>query len=108
MCVTSRLSHRSILQQQCCAPQDHCLPIACLTYEAQDCSSKRASMLQVYKGRLRSDGREVAVKVQRPNVRESIALDIFILRFLAKQARERLNVRPPVTGCACADKECTR
>ena len=38
---------------------------------------------QVYKGRLRKDGRVVAVKVQRPRVREAIALDIFILRRLA-------------------------
>ena len=38
---------------------------------------------QVYKGRLRGSGRTVAVKVQRPDVRESIALDVHILRFAA-------------------------
>lgn len=38
---------------------------------------------QVYKGRLRGSGRAVAVKVQRPDVRESIALDVHILRFAA-------------------------
>lgn len=37
---------------------------------------------QVYKARVRATGRTVAVKVQRPNVRESIALDIFIMRYL--------------------------
>ncbi len=36
---------------------------------------------QVYKGRLRSNGKEVAVKVQRPGVREQIALDVYILRY---------------------------
>ena len=29
--------------------------------------------------------------MQRPQVREAIALDVFILRFLAKQARDRLK-----------------
>ena len=38
---------------------------------------------QVYKGRLRGSGRAVAVKVQRPDVRESIALDVHILRIVA-------------------------
>ena len=40
---------------------------------------------QVYKGRLRSNGAVVAVKVQRPGVRESIALDIHILRGILTQ-----------------------
>lgn len=48
---------------------------------------------QVYRGRLREGGREVAVKVQRPGVRESIALDVHILRILAAFVRRwrRLN-----------------
>jgi len=37
----------------------------------------------VYKARVRSTGRVVAVKVQRPKVREAIALDIYIMRYLA-------------------------
>ena len=41
-----------------------------------------ASLGQVYKGRLRPElgGAEVAVKVQRPNVFEGAALDIFVMR----------------------------
>lgn len=39
------------------------------------------SRAQVYKGRLRSNGKQVAVKVQRPGVREQIALDVYILRY---------------------------
>lgn len=38
---------------------------------------------QVYRGRLRSTGKGVAVKVQRPGVREQIALDVHILRMAA-------------------------
>ena len=48
---------------------------------------------QVYRARLREGGREVAVKVQRPGVKESIALDIYILRSLAVVIRRvrRIN-----------------
>mmetsp|Transcript_19608 Transcript_19608/g.59305 ORF Transcript_19608/g.59305 Transcript_19608/m.59305 type:complete len:979 (-) Transcript_19608:2833-5769(-) len=42
-----------------------------------------ASLGQVYRGRLRSTGKGVAVKVQRPGVREQIALDVHILRMAA-------------------------
>lgn len=42
-------------------------------------------LLQVYKAKVRSSGRWVAVKVQRPGVRESIALDVYIIRYLAGQ-----------------------
>ena len=41
-----------------------------------------ASLGQVYRGKLRPEwgGEEVAVKVQRPGVLESVSLDIFIMR----------------------------
>lgn len=39
-----------------------------------------ASIGQVYKGRLRKNGMEVAVKVQRPNVLENVALDLYVMR----------------------------
>ncbi len=42
-----------------------------------------ASLGQVYRGRLKS-GEEVAVKVQRPDLAGRIAIDIFILRLLAR------------------------
>lgn len=41
-----------------------------------------ASIGQVYKGRLRSNGREVAVKIQRPGILAEIALDLHVLRVL--------------------------
>lgn len=37
-------------------------------------------IVQVYKGRLRSTGEVVAVKVQRPNISENIAIDMLLLR----------------------------
>lgn len=39
-----------------------------------------ASIGQVYKGKLRKNGIEVAVKVQRPNVLENVALDLYVMR----------------------------
>ena len=47
---------------------------------------------QVYRARLRAGGREVAVKVQRPGVKESIALDIHILRSLAVVIRRARKI----------------
>lgn len=41
-----------------------------------------ASLGQVYKGKLRSTGEDVAVKVQRPGIGEGIALDMVLLRRL--------------------------
>lgn len=61
--------------------------------QAMSCSVGASNGAQVYRGRLREGGREVAVKVQRPGVRESIALDIHILRILAAFVKRwrRLN-----------------
>ena len=52
-----------------------------------------ASLAQVYRATLRADApqlaalsggvREVAVKVQRPNILDEIALDLYVLRLLA-------------------------
>ena len=41
-----------------------------------------ASLGQVYRGRLISTGQQVAVKVQRPRIGESIAMDMLLLRRL--------------------------
>lgn len=38
--------------------------------------------VQVYRGRLRSTGEEVALKVQRPGIGENIAIDMVLLRRL--------------------------
>jgi aarF domain-containing kinase len=52
-----------------------------------------ASLGQVYRATLRAGGAEVAVKVQRPGVAGAIALDVFVLRGLARglRAARRLN-----------------
>ena len=49
-----------------------------------------ASIGQVHTAKLRQSGEDVVVKIQRPGIREKIALDIRIMRYLAHKL-ERLN-----------------
>lgn len=49
-----------------------------------------ASLGQVYKGKLKT-GETVAVKVQRPDLAATIALDLHLLRQLANQAQRRIR-----------------
>ncbi|MBW4634226.1 MAG: AarF/ABC1/UbiB kinase family protein [Iphinoe sp. HA4291-MV1] len=57
-----------------------------------------ASLGQVYKGKLQS-GEEVAVKVQRPDLRERITIDLYILRRLAAWAKKKIKrVRSDLVG----------
>ncbi len=58
-----------------------------------------ASLGQVYKGKLKSTGEEVAVKVQRPDLREGITIDLYILRRLAGWAKRTFKrVRSDLVG----------
>ena len=58
-----------VCQQQLCAQVDHSV------FAVSDSSST----VQVYKGRLHS-GEQVAVKVQRPFVLETVTVDLFLVR----------------------------
>jgi predicted unusual protein kinase regulating ubiquinone biosynthesis (AarF/ABC1/UbiB family) len=49
-----------------------------------------ASLGQVYKGKLKT-GEEVAVKVQRPDLRERITIDLYILRNLAGWMQKKVK-----------------
>ena len=49
-----------------------------------------ASIGQVYKGRLKSNGAKVAIKIQRPYCEESIAVDMFIMRWYASLTQSAL------------------
>ena len=51
-----------------------------------------ASLGQVYRGTL-VDGREVAIKVRRPGVLDSVSLDLHLMRGLALQMRGMSGVR---------------
>ncbi|MCC5636008.1 AarF/ABC1/UbiB kinase family protein [Nostoc sp. CHAB 5844] len=57
-----------------------------------------ASLGQVYKGKLKT-GEEVAVKVQRPDLRERITIDLYILRRLAGWVQKNVKrVRSDLVG----------
>jgi predicted unusual protein kinase regulating ubiquinone biosynthesis (AarF/ABC1/UbiB family) len=57
-----------------------------------------ASLGQVYKGKLNT-GEEVAVKVQRPDLRERITIDLYILRRLAGWAQKNFKrIRSDLVG----------
>ncbi len=57
-----------------------------------------ASLGQVYKGKLKT-GEEVAVKVQRPDLREGITIDLYILRNLASWVQKKVKrVRSDLVG----------
>ncbi|MDB9374194.1 ABC1 kinase family protein [Nodularia sphaerocarpa] len=57
-----------------------------------------ASLGQVYKGKLKT-GEEVAIKVQRPDLREKIAIDLFILRQIAAWVKNRVKrIRSDLVG----------
>ena len=51
-----------------------------------------ASIGQVYKARLRSNGDLVALKIQRPNCEEIIALDLYVLRWWSGVANVLTNL----------------
>ncbi len=58
-----------------------------------------ASLGQVYRGKLKSTGEEVAVKVQRPDLRERITIDLYILRRLAAWGQKAVKqVRSDLVG----------
>ena len=51
-----------------------------------------ASLGQVYKGRLKKNGAMVAIKIQRPNCEESVAIDMFIMRWYASLLQRALKI----------------
>ena len=54
-----------------------------------------ASLAQVYFARLRSSGRKVAVKVQRPNIERTIHADLELATWLAGQLHHRIKGLKP-------------
>ncbi|MDE0647735.1 MAG: AarF/ABC1/UbiB kinase family protein [Synechococcus sp. SB0662_bin_45] len=65
-----------------CVAEDLGAPVEQLFTQLSQEPISAASLGQVYKGQL-ADGRAVAVKVQRPGLREQITLDLYIVRNMA-------------------------
>lgn len=53
------------------------------------------SLAQVYFGRLKSTGEDVAIKLQRPHIRKTVEADLEILGWFARQAHQRVDVLKP-------------
>lgn len=56
------------------------------------------SLGQVYKARLRSTGEEVAIKVQRPNIMEKIALDMHLVREFGALTKRLVKLNSDLVG----------
>ncbi|GIM09389.1 hypothetical protein Vretimale_13253, partial [Volvox reticuliferus] len=69
-------------------------PVEAVFSQLSDRPVAAASLGQVYRGTLRPElgGEDVAVKVQRPGVLEQVALDLLIMRRLAVQLKETLQM----------------
>lgn len=63
-----------------------------------------ASLGQVYKAKLKKNGREVAIKVQRPGVAELIKRDVYLLRLIAKGFNEEAVKRIGVDAVTLLDE----
>lgn len=61
-----------------------------------------ASLGQVYKARLRSNNKEVAVKIQRPDIMNQIALDMHLIREVAPILKRTFNLNTDLEGTADA------
>jgi serine/threonine protein kinase len=57
-----------------------------------------ASLGQVYRARLRADGREVAIKVQRPDIMNQIAIDMHLIREIAPVLKRTFNLNTDLEG----------
>lgn len=57
-----------------------------------------ASLGQVYKGKLKGSGIEVAIKVQRPDITNQIALDMHLLREAAPVVRRTFDLNTDAEG----------
>ena len=57
-----------------------------------------ASIGQVYRGTLRESGIEVAVKVQRPQVLQNVALDLYMMRSLAPMWKKSQDINTDLVG----------
>lgn len=66
-------------------------PVSDMYSDISDKPIAAASLGQVYKARLRSNGKEVAVKVQRPDMLRKVSLDLYCMKRVARLAEQVQN-----------------
>ena len=86
---------KAILEEEWGAPVDQILEGG-LSDAQQPVAA--ASLGQVYKGKLKGSGTEVAIKVQRPDITNQIALDMHLLREAAPVARRTFSLNTDTEG----------
>lgn len=59
-----------------------------------------ASIGQVYKAKFRSNGKTVAIKIQRPDILETASIDMYILRKVAGFLKNKYTIRSDMIGIA--------
>jgi predicted unusual protein kinase regulating ubiquinone biosynthesis (AarF/ABC1/UbiB family) len=69
-----------------------------IIYELTPQPIAAASLGQVYKAKLKSTGQEVAIKVQRPNIMNQIALDMYLLRLVAPVLKKLAKLNSDTVG----------
>ena len=60
-----------------------------------------ASLGQVYRAALAGSGAEVAVKIQRPGVEGTMALDIYLLRWVIGLAQKAAGIKRDLRWAGC-------
>lgn len=73
------------------------VPIDSVLSDISDEPVAAASLGQVYKATMK-DGTEVAIKVQRPNIMNQIALDMHLLREIAPLVKRAFNLNTDLVG----------
>ena len=79
-------------------------PITSIFSELDNVPFASASLGQVYKGKLIDSDREVIVKVQRPNLKQLIGEDVFILKAIAKQISDYPQIARGNDYCGLLDE----
>lgn len=73
-------------------------PLGQVFAQLSDTAVAAASLGQVYRGTLRDGGQEVAIKVRRPGVLDSVSLDLYLMRQVALQLRTMPSMRTDWVG----------
>ena len=79
-------------------------PITSIFAELDNTPLASASLGQVYRGRLLDNNKEVIVKVQRPNLKQFIEEDVFILKAAAKEIVKYPNLAKRNNYCELLDE----
>ncbi len=70
-------------------------PVREVFSEFEEEPAAAGSLAQIYRARMRQSGRDVAVKVQKPDIRAPIQTDLEIMKWLVEQIHENIETLRP-------------